>query len=228
MPDIFDEVDEDLRAERLRRWTRRFGPLVIAAAVAVVVGVGGWEAWKWFDQRGATATATRYLAAQKIADARPGPGRQAAVPLFAAIAANGSHQYPTLARLRQAALLADAGDLKGASALWDAVATDNGADKLLRDLADLEWSEHNLDSADPVQLGARLQRLAAPDNAWHGLAQEAEALLALRQGKPDAARLTLKQLTQDDAVPEGVRRRAQGLLAQLGPAADAKAVKGGS
>ena len=41
--------------------------------------------------------------------------------------------YRALARLREAALRAESGDLDGASTLWDQVAADTSADSLLRD-----------------------------------------------------------------------------------------------
>ncbi len=219
VPDIFDEVEEDLRAEQMRKLLTRYGGLMIAAAILLVACVGGWEAWKWYDGRRNARVADRFVAAMKIADGHPGPGRQAAVPLFAAIArTSGSEGYRTLARLREAALLAEAGDLSGASALWDQVQRDSGADRLLRDVAGLQWAEHHLGSADPAQLAARLQPLAENGQPFHGLAQEAQALLALRQGRTAAARDTLTQLSHDDMAPNGVRQRAGSLLAQLGPA----------
>ncbi len=218
VPDIFDEVEDDLRAEQMRTLFVRYGGLLVVAAILLVAAVGGWEAWKWYEARRAARSADSFVAAMKIADGRPGPARQAAVPLFAAIARNPdtNEGYRTLARLRQAGLLADSGDLAGASALWTQVQDDGSADRLLRSVAGLQWAEHNLDAGDPAQLAARLQPLAAPDNPFHGLAEEAQALLALRQGRVAAARDTLTQLSHDDSVPDGVRQRAGSLLAQLG------------
>ncbi len=216
MPDIFDEVEEDLRAERMRRMLRRYGGLLVAAAVVVVVGVAGYEAWVWHQSRGALSVAETYLAATKAADAPPGADRAAADPLLAEVVAKGGAGYRALARLRQAALLAEAGDVKAANAVWDRVAAD-GPDPLLRDFADLQWILHNVDAGDPAALTARLARLTAPGNPWHGLADEAQALLQLRQGQIDAARDTLRLLAQDTGAPQGVRQRASGLLEQIGP-----------
>ena len=58
------------------------------------------------------------------------------------------------------------------------------------------------------------QRQAA--EVMRSLAAETQALLAIRQSKPDAARNILKRLSQDVTAPDGVRGRANGLLAQLG------------
>ena len=98
------------------------------------------------------------------------------------MARDGNAGYRTLARLREAALKADGGDAAGAEALWTQVANDAAADRLLRDAAVLQSVLHQIDTGDPAALAARLKPLAAPDNPWHALAEEAQALLDLRQG----------------------------------------------
>ena len=228
LPDIFDEVEEDLRADRLRRLLLRYGGLLASAAAAVVIAVGGWQAWTWYQGRQALETAQAYVMAVKAAEQPAGPGRDTARSQFAAIAERGGAGYRTLARLREAALLAESGEAAGANALWDRIAGDGGGDPLLRDFANLQWALHNLDAADPAAVSARLRPLAVPGSPWHGLAQEAQALLALRQGQVDPARDTLRLLVQDTAVPQGVRQRASGLLEQIGPQVRSGAAKGGA
>lgn len=215
MPDIFDEVDEDLRADRAHKLLRRYGGAIIGAAAAVVVAVGGWEAWKWYDARARAQTANAYIAAMRTADAAVGEARGQAAAEFTRVAGESGPGYRALALLRAAGLKADAGDLPGAVALWDQVASDSAVDPLLRDLAALQAATRQLDTGDPAQLLARLKPLTAPNNPWRSLALEAQALLALRQGKTDEARDGLKQLSQDPGAPEGVRQRSAALLQRL-------------
>jgi hypothetical protein len=215
VPDIFDEVDEELRADRAQALFKRHGGTLLAAAIALVLAAGGYQAWRWYDQKRIGAIASQYIGAMRT-EAEKGPERDAALLAFAAIAGKGDAGYRTLARLQEAGLKAAKGDLDGASALWDGVAADRAVDPLLRDLAALQWVLHHLDTADPGQLAARLAPLARPSNPWHPLAAEAEATLDLRQGKREAARAALQALAQDPLAPQGVRRRADGLLARLG------------
>ncbi len=218
MVDIFDEVEEELRAERTQRLFRKYGGVLIAAAVLVILGVGGWQAWHWWQGRQDTAVASRYIVAMSTADSA-GTNKatqEAAIKEFQAIAKDAPEGYRTLARLREAALKAQTGDLSGATRLWDTVASDSSAEPLLRDLANLLWAQHQIDTGDPGLVRARLKALASPDNAWHTLAQEQLAVLDLRQGKKDAAKTQLRTLSQDVTAPDGVRGRAAGLLAQLG------------
>jgi hypothetical protein len=218
--DIFDEVDEDLRAERAQAMFRRYGWLLLAAALMVVGAAAGWRIWRGIEDRADATAAASFLAAMRQASPVSGPatqqGKAAALAGFEKLADSGPEGYRTLARLRAAALKADAGDVSGASALWDAVAGDGGADPALRDLANLLWAQHHVDTGDAATVEARLRALNTPDNPFHSLAAENQALLDLRLGHKDAARAALKQLAQDTAAPDGVRARANSLLSRIG------------
>jgi hypothetical protein len=214
--DIFDEVEEDLRAERAGKLLRKYAWVVGALAVATVAAAAGWQFWTRYQNQQDAAAASRYVSAYG--------GGDTAAPNLAVLnqlAAGGPQGYKTLARLRAAGLKANEGDLPGAIALWNEVAGDTGADRLLRDLASLLATQRQLDSGVPAELEARLKPLAEPGHAWSTLAQEQLALLALRQGKLDEARSKLRMLSVDLEAPSGLRARAGALLAGLG-AQDAK------
>jgi hypothetical protein len=216
--DIFDEVEEELREERMQEFLKKYAVLLIAACLLVVGSVAGWKAWSWYEERRDADAAGRYLAAALTTEAVgvAGPNRQAASAAFAAVAADAPEGYRVLARLREAALRAQSGDLDGASALWDQVAADGSADPLLRDLASLTWCLYHAANGDPALLEGRLKPLAAPGNAWRSLAQEQLALLDLRQGRTEEAKTQLQRLTVDPTAPNGVRGRAGALLERMG------------
>ena len=213
--DIFDEVNEDLRAERAERLLKKYAWLLVAVAVAIVGAAAGWQLWTRWQTRQDEAAAVRYVEAQNAIE-QPGASKTDQLPVLIQLAANAPEGYKTLARLRAAGLKADAGDLQGAVALWNEVAGDVKADPLLRDLATLQISLRELDHGDPAQLEARLKPLADPTNPWSMLAREQLAMLDLRQNKPDDARKTLRMLSIDIGAPAGLRTRASALLTGLG------------
>src|SRR6185437_14528181 len=49
--DIFDEVDEELREERMQEFLKKYAGLLFAAALLVIGAVGGWKAWGWYEER---------------------------------------------------------------------------------------------------------------------------------------------------------------------------------
>jgi hypothetical protein len=218
--DIFDEVEEDLRAERAEKLLKKYAWVLVAMALAVIAAAAGWQFWTRYQATQDAATAVRFVAAQNAAEnaaEKPGAPRPEQIAAFDQLAASGPQGYKTLARLRAASLKADAGDLQGAQSLWNEVASDSSADRLLRDFASLTAASRDLDHGDPAQLRARLAPLAEPDNAWSALAREQLALLDLRVGKPDDARKTLQALSIDIEAPSGLRARASALLGGLGP-----------
>jgi hypothetical protein len=214
--DIFDEVEEDLRAERAEKLLKKYAWVIIAVAVAIVGAAAGWQMWSRYQQRQDAAAASRFVALQAATE-QPDAAKPDQIAALDQLAATGPEGYKTLARLRAASVKADAGDLQGAEALWNEVASDSGADRLLRDFASLMAAGRELDHGDPAQLEARLKPLAEPTNPWSSLAREQLAMLDLRQGKVAEARKTLQALSIDISAPAGLRQRTAALLTGLGP-----------
>ncbi len=219
MVDIFDEVDAELKAERAQKLLVKYGVWLLAAALLIVGAAAGWQIWKWYEVRYNRATAAIYLdamfAAEQTDQTGKPPGNTVASVDFERVIRRGPDSYRTLARLQHAALEARQGHETAAVAMWSAVADDGAADPLLRDLARLLWVEHQLGSGNPQALRERLAPLTTPANPWHSLAQEAEALLDMREGKSADAKRVLTGLTKDITAPVGVRERAAALLQRL-------------
>lgn len=219
MPDIFDEIEEEVRAERLQRFFARYAGLLLLGVILIVAAVAGWRIWEWRQARFNAVAGAQFLTALSEAQT-PGPAgktaRLTATAMLMGLAENGPPGYRTLARLRAAALLADEGKLPDALNLYNQVAADGSADPLLRSLASLLWAERQIDTGDPQVLEARLRPLTSDDSKWRPLAERDLALLELRQKRTDAARTRLRQLEADKSAPDGVRDTAGLLLQQIG------------
>ncbi len=222
MADIFDELNSDFRAERMRRTARRLAIPAVALVVLAGAGAAGLYAWRANQAQHLAAAAASYLDAargaggQAAADDAPTPARAAALAGFDQLAVAAPEGYRTLSRLRAAGLRAAAGDVPGAVAGWDAVANDGDADPLLRDLARLLAAQRQADAGEPAVAQARLQPLLLPGNPWRPLAREVQAVLALRAGRTDEAKEMMRALSLDPDSPNGLRARANAVLMQLG------------
>jgi hypothetical protein len=215
LADIFDEVDEEMRAERAQKLWQRYGGYVTGLLLLVLGGVAGWQGWEWWQNRQTMQAATAFIEAQRATEAE-GANYAEMARRFEAIAADAPPGYRTLARLRAAALYSETGDRDKARALWDAVASDTAADPLYRDLASLYWTLHGLDGTDPAILAARIAPLTRADGPWRASAREVQGLVALRQGNTAEARDTLRALANDTTAPQGVRDRAGRIAAGIG------------
>jgi hypothetical protein len=210
---LFREVDEDLRRDKYALLWKKYGIAVLAAAVVIVVATAGVVGWRDHQRGVREKDGDRYVAAATLA--HEGKTDQA-LAAFTALSEDATPGYRTLARLQVAALLAKKGDLKGAVAVYDALAGDSGTEKSFRDLAVVLAALASVDSGDPAALTQRLQPLTAEDNPWRYSALELTALLAERAGNKKAARDIYTRLADDAEAPGGIRVRARQMLGLLG------------
>lgn len=212
LTEIFREIDEELRLEKLQRVWRRYGAFIIALVIGVVLGTAAYVAWKNYTESQRLERARAFAAAMDQAAQASDPA--AAVSAFAALA-EGDDAYAALARLHQAAAEQRAGNSAAAAAIYESLIADGALARQFRDLAMILLAMNTLDTADPDQLSARLAPLTAPDNPWRYSAQELTALLALRKGDTSRARDILTALAQDRGAPIGLQQRADELLAGI-------------
>lgn len=217
---LFREVEEDLRAEQMRKLWKRFGPYVIGAAVLIVAIVAGFQGWTAWQASVRTAEAERYFSAAR----EDGVDRDA----LAALAAEGRTGYADLAALRRANDLARDGATAQAVDAYDAVSSDGSVPMPVRDLAAMLAALHALDLDSSAAVRGRLTPLTAEDSPWRFMARELLAVLAMRDGTGAEARTAFAALRDEREAPPGVRARAAEMLAVLGGAPEAPEPGAGS
>jgi hypothetical protein len=207
--DIFREVDEEVRREQLRRLWDRFGALIIAACVLLVVGVGGWRAYGWWEAKKAAEAGSAFQAA--IALAAEGKNKEAE-DAFAKLAAEGPAIYRTLAKFREAGEAARR-DPKAAVAMYDQLAADGSAGRVLQDLAALRAGAILVDTAPYSEILQRLEPLTGTDRTFRHSARNMLALAAWRAKDATAMRRWTDMILADAETPSGARGQIQMLLA---------------
>lgn len=218
MTDIFTEVEEDLRREKAKRLWDRYGWIATTLVVAIVLGTGAFQGWRWYQAREAAAAAERFLAATRAAEAN---NTEAALADLAPLAQSGPGGYRLLARLQEAGLRARAGEREAAIRLWEGIAADSSTPAPYRDLALLLSVLHSIDGGDPAALTARLMPLDRPDGAFRYSARELLAAIAMKQGERDRAITILRALAAAEDAPTALRNRAAETLGALGSPAQA-------
>jgi hypothetical protein len=208
MSDIFNEIEEDIRKERMEKLWRRYGPFVIAAAVLVVLGVSGWRGWEWYSAKQAEEAGSRYESALVLA--REGKAAEAEAALRA-LAADGPSGYALLARFRSATELAST-DKAGAAARFEEIAQDISVPSGLRDLARIRSALLLVDTGSQSDVASRVEALAVAGNAWRHAAREILALAAWKAGNAADTQRWAQELIADPETPPGVRARGQLLL----------------
>ena len=212
MSDIFNEVDEEVRRERLQALWKRYGNLILAILILAVAAVGGWRGYQYWEAKKAAAAGAAYDAAVTLADEGKGTDAEAA---FSSISNEGTAGYRTLARLRLAATVAQR-DPKAAIETYDAIAADASVGKVFQDLAGVRAGMLLVDSATLPDLTKRLEPLAQAGGAFRHTARELLALAAVRAGDKAAAKKWFDMVLGDAETPQGVRARIDTLMALNG------------
>ncbi len=185
---------------------------VLAGAVAIVVGVGGWKFAENRRQVAAeTAGASFASAIRAQAENKADEGQKA----LDAIAKTGTAGYATLAQLRLAAADAKAGKTDDAVKAYDQMAGNRSIDPLIADFARLQAALLKSDSADWTEIQNRLTPLLAEKNAWTAPARELLGFAAFKAGNTDAARTEFEKLIGDRTVPASISERATMMMAVL-------------
>ena len=211
MADIFKEVDEDLRRDQAAKVWRKYGSLVIGAAVALVLATAGYQAWTWWYTKTQTELSDRYAAAAQLLE---GGDIEAAIGEFATLA-DSDGGYGTLAAFNRARLLAESGDKAAAIEIWDHLAESSAAGPAFQGVATLLSVMHQMEDGDPAELEERLTPLSEADGGYREVALELIATLALRQGDGVRAREIYTRIADDPNAPPGLRARASQMLNAL-------------
>ncbi|MBR1169293.1 tetratricopeptide repeat protein [Bradyrhizobium liaoningense] len=215
MSEFFNEVDEEVRREQLKKLWDRYSIYFIALMVLVVAAVGGWRAYQYFEGRKAAEAGAVFEKAVELSEQGK---HEDAEKAFTELAAKAPSGYRTLARLRAAAE-ASSRDPKAGAKMYDDIAADRSIGGEWQDLAKIRAAGLVLDSASYADMQQRLEASAAPKSTFRHSAREMLALSAWRNNDMTAARKWLEAIDGDGETPPGLRSRAEALQALLPPVA---------
>lgn len=209
MADIFQEVDEEVRRERLMKLWQRYQIPIVLVLVLTLAGVGGWRYYEYQQDKRAADLGTSFEQAVSLAE----EGKHAeADAAFAKVAADGNKVYRELALMRQAAEIAQT-DAKAAIAAYGKIADDSSVGPDLKDLAGVRAGELMIDAGSFQDVRSRLEPLATDGRPYRHTARELLALAAWRSGDIAAAKRWFDLLVGDILTPQTIRDRVEMLIA---------------
>ncbi|HHL21493.1 MAG TPA: hypothetical protein ENJ52_08170 [Aliiroseovarius sp.] len=207
-PDHFiDEVNEELRRDRLYALMRKYGWIAILLVLLIVGGAAFNEWRKARAQAAAEALGDALSAALEIED------KDAQAAAFAAIEADGD------ARAVVALLAAGAVGDEARLAQLEKLAADPALSDIYRDLLALKRVLAGGLAAEEKR--SLLEPLAQAGGPFRVLAEEQLALVEIESGEKEAAIARLNALLQDNDATAPLRQRATQLIVALGAEPDA-------
>ncbi|HAA44994.1 MAG: hypothetical protein XD36_1839 [Halomonas sp. 54_146] len=151
---------EEEQLDAVKRWWKDNGMSLIAGAVLAAAGVFGWNAWQNYQQGQSEAASMRYqqlvnmTASSELNEDQLASAREMVAELTDA---HGNTLYAELALLLDARLAVQAGDLEGAKASLESVASDSSR-RYVQSLAWLRLARVELANGNPDQALALLDQ----------------------------------------------------------------------
>ena len=215
MTELFDEVDEEVRREQLKKLWDQYSLYIVALALLIIAGVGGWRGYQYLEAKKAAEAGAAFNAAVELSEQNKHAEAEAA---FTELAAKAPSGYRMLARFRAAAETANR-DPQAAAKLFDELAADRSIGAEQQDLARIRGAGLLLDTTSYQNMVERLEPSTGPGATFRHMARELLALSAWRANDIAATRQWLDMIALDGETPPSLRSRAEALQALLPPVA---------
>jgi hypothetical protein len=213
--EFYDEVDEEVRREQLKKLWDNYSIYIVAAAILVVAAVGGWRGYQYLEAKKAAEASVSFNKAVELSDQGK---HEDAEKAFTDLAATAPYGYRLLSRFHAAAEVGIR-DPKAAVKMFDDLAADSSIGAEQQELARYRAAALLVDSATYPEMKQRLEPQTVPEATFRHSARELLALSAFRANDMSAARLWLEQISADADTPASLRTRVQSLKALLPPVA---------
>jgi hypothetical protein len=204
MSELLREIQEDMRAERMQAWWKRFGSLAVWVSVAVVAGTAAGVGWRSHLQNAYERDTAQLIRAQETFSTGDAAASVEAYQSFSYM--QGSAHF-VLSRLGLIRALLEEDKTAEAQAVMQSV----------------QWSGYSKDARALAGLVALYGSIAADPALAEGTpfavpARESRAWTLVAEGKAGEARPLFTAIRDDETAPASLRERArlalQGLPAE--------------
>ena len=198
MSDLMNEVDDDLRRQKLEQFWLENRNWIIGGILLAIVSTAGMTWWRSYTYQQNVLQTQGLLQAIDSNDA----GK------LADYAKTGDRNHAALAKLTEAGLLVQKKQADDAVKIYNDIADTTGVDGTLREYARLLSVMQRLDKDDPQKLHGEIEKMSRSGHAFHFSALEMDALLYAKENNLKTAIDRLAIIAGAADAPDDVRTRA--------------------
>lgn len=219
MTDLFEEVEEQLRSDRYKRFASQALPWMLGIAAAALIATLGYWGYDSYRNKQIATASEQYSAA---VDAMVAGDKTKAQQLWTEVSKSDAKAYKSLSLMHLGAFAMEARKPADAVKLFDEAAA-AAPDPIVGDAARLKSAFALLDTASLKDLEGRLKPLMEEGRPYRVQAREALAFAKLNAGDLPGARGEFVLISQSLDAQQGAQARAQAAIGLI-DSGSAKAV----
>ncbi|UNE54689.1 DUF2659 family protein [Bartonella machadoae] len=203
------EVNAEVRQEKALAFWRRYGFSVIVAIIVFILMIVTYQIYHHEQIKKAGHVGDAFLKSLELADT----GHfDEAMKQLENVKASNFGGYPFLARLREASLFMEQGDVVKSVEIFDSVADDKVAPQILRKVAKIRAAYILVDSGNFDDVKKRVEEMANDIDPMRMSAREALGLAAYKAGKMDEAVAYFRKISEEESLGLKIKDRARMML----------------
>ncbi|WP_208440344.1 tetratricopeptide repeat protein [Bartonella raoultii] len=203
------EVNAEFRQEKALAFWRRYGFSIIGAIVLFILMIVAYQIYHHGQIKKAGYIGDAFVKSLDFAETRH---FDEAIKQLEDVKISHLGGYPFLARLHEASLFREQGDIVKSVEAFDSVAADEGAPQILREVAKIRAAYILVDTGTLEDVKKRVKDMASDIDPMRMLAREALGLAAYKAGKMDEAADYFRKNSAEGALGSKVTERARMML----------------
>ncbi|WP_375614438.1 tetratricopeptide repeat protein [Bartonella sp. AC535YNZD] len=203
------EVNAEFRQEKALAFWRRYGFSIIGAVLLFIIMIIIYQIYYHAQIKKAGYIGDAFIKSLNFADTRH---FDKAIKQLENVKDSNFGGYPFLARLREASLLMEQGDMIKSVEIFDSVASDEKAPQILRKVAKIRAAYILVDTGTLEDVKKRVKEMASDTDPMRMSAREALGLAAYKSDKMDEAVYYFKKISEEGALGLKIADRARMML----------------
>ncbi|MDR1488861.1 MAG: tetratricopeptide repeat protein [Holosporales bacterium] len=211
-----ESIEEEIRAENLKIFWKKYGSTIVGIIIAIVILAGVHNMWQKKQNEELEAISSKFVVAQNMIMQNK---QSEALSALKEISRAGKKEYAFLAKFEHAALLQEEADKKvEVIEIYKTISEDTKVSEVFRNLAYIYYVNAFLDTSADKDLEEMVKNLVSDKfqkGEWHILAKESLAYCYIKMGKKDLAKNTLEALAKTEGIPNNIAERCRIILPGL-------------
>lgn len=210
MDDFLEQIEQDIRQEKIWQIWKKHKKLITWGTGALLVSAAVWNMWSWNQHKQQVEWSELFVRAHMLLD----QGKTDEAMRYLNNLEGTKSSYATLSSFIKASFYSAEGDNKNidtAVKSYESIIQSKSVSADLREYAMLRLVLAKLDQPNPDLAGllSEVKKLSGEKNFWPLLAQEVEGMILIMMEKYDDARQIFLKIAQNNEASPAMRSRAQ-------------------